>query len=42
MLSIYNTFIQIQALQGHLLPCDDSTETLASNDMADRAEEVLI
>ena len=32
----------MQALQGHLLPSDDPTETLASNDLIDRAEKVLI
>ena len=31
----------MQALQVHLLPSDDPTETLASNDMIDRAEEVI-
>ena len=32
----------MQALQGHLLPIDDPTITLASNDIVNRAEEVII
>ena len=32
----------MQALHCRLLPSDDPTETLASNDLVDRAEEVHI
>ena len=32
----------MQALQVNFAQCDVSTETLASNDLVDRAEKVLI